>query len=81
MESDLRPGSVGESNYQRPSWWRLHLQTVLYISNKEVKIVAEKDRFTFCCRRLTFKRLVRDFLITNDNFHTVDKQCFFRRIV
>jgi len=67
MESDLRPGSVGESNYQRPSWWRLRLQNVLYISNKEVKIVAEKDRFTFCCSRLTFKRLVRDFLITNDN--------------
>lgn len=67
MESDLRPGSVGESNYQRPSRWRLRLQNVLYISNKEVKIVAEKDRFTFCCSRLTFKRLVRDFLITNDN--------------
>ena len=42
MESDLRPGSVDESNYQRPSWWRLCLQNVLYISNKEVKIVAEK---------------------------------------
>lgn len=69
MESDLRPGSVGESNYLtiRPSWWRLRLQNVLYINNKEVKIVAEKDRFTFCCSRLTFKRLVRDSLITNDN--------------
>lgn len=67
MESDLRPGSVGESNYQRPSWRRLRRQNVLYISNKEVKIVAEKDRFTFCCSRLTFKRLVLDFLITNDN--------------